>query len=240
MSFIWLAGFLSTAAGIGLGGVLAWFLKGFQRSIHSISSLCSGLIIGLVSLEMAPEAVELGDWIIFFLGFLTGALLYELIHRASHSITFHPTSAEKNMMIHASMLLALSISVHNFPLGVILGSTTTSSLTVSFLQTLMFHNVPEGMILFTPLFLAGFGFFTWLFFSLLVALPVGLGSFAGSFIGLDHPMLWAYVTSVAVGLIVMVTVREILGESAKRSSLLFSLILSAVGFVVIFFYFAFI
>lgn len=238
MSFIWLAGMVSTAAGIGIGGIIAWFFKKFQKSIDTIYALCSGLLIGLISLEIAPEAVKTGDWIIFLLGFLTGALLFELLNLISKAIPLYTNIPEKDLFIHTSMLLTLSISVHNFPLGIILGSNHSSSIHASLLQTIMLHNIPEGIVLFTPLFMAGFGFYTWVFFSILVALPVGLGSFIGMLMGIGNPFLWAFIISITVGILVMVTVKEILSESIKHSSVISSLILSTLAFSFVFLYFA--
>ncbi|MEW9502770.1 ZIP family metal transporter [Jeotgalibacillus marinus] len=237
MSSMWLLGFVSTAVGIGIGGLLAWLLKGFQKSIDTIYALCSGLILGLMSLEIIPAAIQLGDWIIFFLGFLAGILLFELLHTVSHKITLITNSPEKDLFIHTGFLLSLSIAVHNFPLGMILGSSD-SSMSTSLLHTLILHNVPEGMILFTPLFLAGLGFYTWFWFSVLVAVPVGIGSFVGSLIGINHPFLWAFTISLTAGIIFMVTIKEILRESTKHSSLIYCLVISMLGFICILIYFA--
>lgn len=55
---MWLLGFLWTSAGIFIGGVLAWLFKGINKKAHIIYALCTGIILGLISFEVLPEAVE--------------------------------------------------------------------------------------------------------------------------------------------------------------------------------------
>lgn len=233
MSSIWVVGYLCTAIGFAIGGVFAWILGGFQNRIDTVYSICAGLILGLISFEIAPEAIEMGNWFTFIAGFLIGVTLFKLIHK---TFKYQIELTESNEMLsplYTGAMLMLSIALHNLPIGITLGSNQDSQLDISILQTIFFHNVPEGIIVFTPLFIAGLGIWTVISFSLIVALPVGTGAYFGSFLGSDDPMFWSIFISLSIGMIYMVTVKEILTDSIKNSSSTRVFLFAVIGFVVI-------
>ncbi len=240
ISSIWVVGYLCTALGFSIGGIIAWILKGFQKRIDTVYSICAGLILGLISFEIAPEAIELGNWFTFILGFLIGVTLFKVIHKSFMIQIVLPENKEKRNPLYTGAMLMLSISLHNLPIGIMLGSNQDSTLSFSILQTIFLHNVPEGIIVFTPLFIAGLGIWTLIFFSLIVALPVGVGAYFGNFLGIDSPVFWSVFISLSIGMIYMVTVKEILTDSIKDSTSTKVFFLSLFGFGVIGVYFAFI
>lgn len=237
MTLAWLFGFLSTALGLGIGGGVAWSLKGFQKSIATIYALCGGLIVGLISFEIGPESIQLGDWVIVSLGFLTGVLIFELLHKAFHRNIGITGNREKDVFLHTSILLTLGISLHNLPIGVILGATNHSSIGMSILPALILHNIPEGIILFTPLFMVGVGFCRLLMVSILVALPVAVGASIGSVFGMENPLHLAFSISLTIGIIIMITIREIFTESIKHSSIRYCFLIAFMGYALIGIYF---
>lgn len=236
MSLVWVVGYLSTSLGFSIGGIIAWLLRGVQRRIDTIYSICAGLILGLLSFELSPEAIDLGSWITFIAGFMAGVILFKVIHRASNILL--PKKVQDNhLSLRTGILLMLSITFHNLPIGIVLGANQSSALNQSLLQTLLLHNIPEGIIVFTPLFMAGLGIWTWFLISLIVASPVGIGAYFGSSFGIGNPMMWSFSVSLAVGTIYMVTVKEILMESIKDSSSSRVFLLALFGFAGIGWYF---
>ncbi|WP_194840961.1 ZIP family metal transporter [Filobacillus milosensis] len=235
----WFIGAFASAIGISIGGGLAWMMKSIKRNFSFIYSICAGLIIGLLFLEMIPESIELGGWIILFVGILIGILIFQYIHKMFDKITIITDSHQKDMFIRSGVLLTISIAIHNFPVGVALGSTLGTDLGNSILTTLVLHNIPEGIIIFTPLFLAGFGLFTWLLFTVLISVPIAVGSFVGQYLGAGVPILLALIINIAVTVIFMVAVKEIFGEAIKHSSIIKSLLFGVLGFVVIYLYLTF-
>ncbi|WP_432359752.1 ZIP family metal transporter [Sporosarcina sp. UB5] len=85
--------------------------------------------------------------------------------------------------------MALIISIHNLPMGIVLGAGDESEFGIALLRALILHNVPEGMILFTLLFIAGFSTYMLFLISIIVAVPVGLGAFIGELIGMQNKLL---------------------------------------------------
>jgi len=236
LAFSWLIGFLATTIGLGIGGGIAWFLRGFQRSLATIFALCGGLIVGLICFEIGPEAIQLGDWVIFFLGLLSGVILFELLHKVFHN----KVDQETGLYLHTGLLLTIGISLHNLPVGVVFGTTYHSMIGTSILPTLILHNIPEGIILFTPLFMFGIGYYRVVWVSIIVALPVAVGAFFGSVFGMDKPLFVSFFISLAIGTILMVTVREIFAESIRHSSVLYCLLIALMGSALIGIYFDFI
>jgi len=236
MYYLGVIGFVATAMGISIGGLLALFLKRFQKSIATTYALCAGMILGLVYLEIAPESIKLGGLVLFVTGFLTGMFLFVIIHKASHIIIRITDSHKSDLYIRTGLFLMFSISLHNFPLGIAFGSSQNIGLSNSMIQTIILHNIPEGIAMFTPLFLAKLKFHASLLFSSIVSLPVGIGAILGSSIGLDHPFLWAFIISSAIGMMIMVTIIEIYFEALKQSSITYSLIMAGIGTIIIWVY----
>jgi len=235
VSYIWVMGYLYTAIGFSIGGGIAWGIKGFQKKIDFIYSVCAGLTIGLLSFEIAPEAIELGNWITFILGFLVGIIMFEVAHKILKILLGTTISQDKSFSLQTGILLILSISFHNLPIGIVLGSTKDTSLDFSMLQAILLHNIPEGIIVFTPLFVAGLGVWSWLFFSLMVAAPVGIGAYFGSTLDIGHPLVLSFSISLAVGTIYMVIVKEVILGAIKDTSQV--LLIAIISFGCIGFYF---
>ncbi|MBE1556574.1 ZIP family metal transporter [Sporosarcina limicola] len=230
MTPVWFVGFLSTFAGIGIGGIIAGLINGFQRSMGTIYAVSTGLILGLISFEIIPEAIQLGNWIIFLLGFLTGILVFKLIHMGIHKNSLITAGSYKPFNRRLGLFLALIISIHNLPMGVVMGTSGHSQFNLALLQALILHNIPEGMILFTPLFMARISFNKLFFLSILVAVPVALGALIGEVIGQQNTPIWAFLISLTVGTIYMVTIKEILTESIRHSSNRYSLLVAFLAF----------
>jgi len=237
VSAIWVVGYLSTAIGFGIGGVIAWMLKGFQKRMDFLYSICAGSLLGMLSFEIAPEALELGNWITFSVGFVIGVIIFNFVHSITNLFVGSIKDRRKRSFFHSGILLVLSISFHNLPIGIVLGANQNAAFNQSLLQTIILHNIPEGIIVFTPLFMAGLGIGTWLLLSLGIAFPVGIGAFLGKLIGIGSPLVWSLTIGLAVGTIYMVTIKEVLTESIKNASSIHVFFLALLGFVITGWYF---
>ncbi|WP_246231679.1 ZIP family metal transporter [Sporosarcina jiandibaonis] len=169
MGHVWFIGFIATFFGVGIGGVLSHVINGFKKSLGTVYAVCAGLILGLISFGIAPEAIELGNWIVLSSGFIVGVFLFRFIH-AMLEIRLH-----KRPDLKSGLLLTVIITFHNFPIGIILGTNVESDLSRSLLQTLILHNIPEGMVLFTLLFITGFRLYPYFYCLLLLRYQLLLG-----------------------------------------------------------------
>ncbi len=227
MGTAWIMGAFASGLGIGIGGIFAWIFKGVQQSF--IYALCTGLIIGLLAFEMIPESLRLGGWGVFFVGAIAGITLFRCIHHSLDKVTIITRSPQKDIFVRTGIILTISISVHNFPMGFVLGSNIGSELAGAMVLTLLLHNIPEGIIIFTPLFLSGFGILTWMLCTMVVTLPIIIGSLLGQFIDISFPFLLAFIVNITISIILMVAIQEIFKESIKQSSWMYSLIVGMVG-----------
>ena len=231
-----LLGFLSAFTGMLIGGTIAWLFKSFQQKVDIIYGLCAGIIFGLISFEILPESIELGGWLKTFIGFTIGIILFNVLHKKLHTYERTKGTTKRKTYIRTSMLLLFSFSIHNVPMGIILGASQQSNFTTTLLQALLFHSIPEGIILFTPLILAGVSLFTLFFISFIVSLPIPLGVFIGGYLGLNHQASIAILISITLGLTLMVTISEIVYPALKKSSIVNVLlfILIGIGIIVIY------
>lgn len=227
---MWLFGFLCTSSGILIGGTIAWLFKGLQQKIDLVYGVCAGIILGLISIEILPEAIELGGWLITFVGFIMGMILFELIHNVLHYNQVLKSASKKKMYIRTGLLLLISFSVHNLPMGITLGASQEKEFTISLLQTLLFHSIPEGIILFTPLIMVGINIFLGFLITFMVSSPVALGVYISGFLGFDHQYISASLISLTIGIILMVTVSEILYPALIKSPTLKIIIFTLIGF----------
>lgn len=233
---MWLLGFLCTSSGILIGGTIAWLFKGLQKNVDIIYGVCAGIILGLISFEIFPEAIELGGWLSTIVGFTIGMILFGFLHNGLHFSQGKKSASKKKLYIRTGLLLMFSISVHNVPMGIILGASQESDFTMTLLQTLLFHSIPEGIILFTPLILAGTNIFIGFLISFIVSIPISIGVFIGGFLGFVHQSITTALISVTIGIIFMVTVSEILYPALIKSSIFKVLICTLIGLAIIGFY----
>ncbi|MEL3962799.1 ZIP family metal transporter [Lysinibacillus endophyticus] len=227
---MWLSAFLSTFFGIFIGGSIALLLKGFQQKIDIIYAICAGLILGLISIEMMPEMIEMSGWFNSLLGVFLGIILFRGFHSIFHFNQTENLSLKENLHIQTSLLLMLSISIHNFPMGIMFGTNLDSDLKNTLLQALFFHSIPEGVILFTPLMLVKRNHYLWIFFSFLVSIPVAAGVYIGKYIDQEFYLISTFIMSFTIGMIFMVTISEILFVSLKNSSAIKIVFFALMGF----------
>lgn len=231
MGQIWWIGLLATFLGVSLGGVMMLFIHEYKRSLGTVYALCTGLLLALLSFSIIPEVLEIGSWIILISGFLVGMLFFEWIHRVLS------LKLERIPEMKTGVLLLIMITFHNFPIGALLGAHEQSDLSQSLLQTLVVHNIPEGMILFAFLFVKDFRFIPFVVYAFIVAVPVAVGAVIGEWIEVENMSIWAFFMSITVGTIYKVTMKEILPEAVKHSSNFYGLLITTITFLLVGLYF---
>ena len=128
-------------------------LRQRKNKIDTICAICTGAIFSLISIEIIPEALEIGGWFVTITGLSLGIVSFELLHNRFHNHQRWEDPSRKKVYIRTGLLLMISVAIHNLPMGIALGVNQDDQLTLTLLQTLFLHSIPEGIILFTPLFL---------------------------------------------------------------------------------------
>ena len=159
-----------TAIGVGgstiLGSLIGFFVKNVPHRVHdTIMGLCAGLmlaasVLGLLEPAFSGSGVA-GAWVPC-LGVVCGVLLLNVLDRITphlHTLTgVEPESHEHNRHINRVLLFVMAIALHKFPEGLAAGvgfggDDIRNAVDVAIAISL--QNVPEGMVVISPLLLAG-------------------------------------------------------------------------------------
>ena len=191
------------------------------------------------------EAGPLIGVIAFFIGIIFIAILDIVIpheYKEEHKALAHESDAERHqvrhridekfqpgnkdrrsIMFHMGMLTALGIAIHNFPEGLAVFSSAVAgnvSLGVLVAIAVALHNIPEGIIVFIPIHEAtGNGKMAFLA-SLFSGLAEPLGALIGYAILLPFlsPALLASLLAFAAGIMIYISLDELLPASHEYGS----------------------
>ena len=161
---------LITALGVGgatvLGAALGFCFKRIpHRYNDALLSFAAGVMLAAAIMGLILPAVELGGrhgvWMAA-LGVCVGALFLTFADRLIphlHSLAGMEREAHgRNRELDRILLFILAIAIHNFPEGVAAGVASGQEdigNAVSVGVGIMLQNIPEGMIVISPLLLAG-------------------------------------------------------------------------------------
>lgn len=161
---------LLTALGVGgatiVGAGLGFLLKNIPHKFNdAILSFAAGVMLAAAMVGLIMPSMEMGGrhgiWITV-VGIFTGALFLNFADRFIphlHNITGVDREAHaRNEGLNKVMLFIFAIAIHNLPEGIAAGvaagqENIGNSLSVTI--GIMLQNVPEGMIVISPLLAAG-------------------------------------------------------------------------------------
>ena len=183
---------LITALGVGgstVFGVLLGFL--FQKIPHkfndAILSFAAGIMLAAAVLGLIVPSLEEGNVWVTVIGVLTGAIFLNFADKITphlHRITGidQETHSENQNTLNKVMLFVLAIAIHNLPEGIAAGvgfgsENISNAITVA--VGIALQNIPEGMIIVSPLIMAGVS--KWRVF--LIASFTGFIEIVGTLIG---------------------------------------------------------
>ena len=181
-----------TALGVGgatIVGVLIGFI--FQKVPHkfndAILGFAGGIMLAAAVLGLILPSMEEGNIWITSIGILTGALFLNFADKITphlHRITGidQETHTESQNSINKVMLFVMAIAIHNLPEGIAAGvgfgsDNIGNAITVAL--GIALQNIPEGMIIVSPLIMAGVS--KWRVF--LIASFTGVIEIIGTLIG---------------------------------------------------------
>ena len=217
---------VSTLAGLAtaVGALLVIFFKRPSRKVVSVMmGFAAGIMIAISTLELIPEAVELGGVLNTAIGFLLGAGLMfglDLLVPHSHMGSGDKDNGEQAQLKKMGYFIFLGIAIHNLPEGLAIGAgfVAEESLGMSIAIALAIHNVPEGMATAVPLLGGGVSKGKVFLLTLIAGMMTPLGSVIGLMLfGLSESFL-SISLSLAAGAMIYIVSDELIPHSHSSHS----------------------
>lgn len=182
-----------TALGIGgatvLGALLGFMFPNFShKASDAVMSFAAGVMLSAAITGLILPAVEMdgfgGVWIVA-VGIFCGAIFLNLMDKLTphlHHISGLDAESHNNGNLDKVLLFVLAIAIHNLPEGLAAGvsfggESIGNALSVA--VGIACQNIPEGMIIISPMLLAGMSKKR----TFLVATSTGLIEVIGTFVG---------------------------------------------------------
>lgn len=217
-------------------GFLIIFLpnKYKNRIINGSLSFAAGVMITISIFDLIPESYNL----LMFNDFNFKLLLIAtfIIVGVCFSIILDRVVPNNNFLYKIGLVSLFSIIMHNIPEGVItfITANNNSNLGIKLAVAIALHNIPEGISIAVPLYYSTKNkkkVFTLLLIS---ALSEPLGALLGLILSKYITMnILALIYAFIVGLMLYISIYEILPATLKYKNYLFSLLFFIIGTIVI-------
>jgi len=248
---------LASIVGMGLGSVAAViFGAGSSRSTNLFLSFAGGVMLALVLFELIPEAIEHSGMPIAGLGVIIGVLVvlgfdklvdklsearhakvnpdctdtHESVEELLHTET--PPTAQRNML-RVGIIILCAISLHNIPVGIVMGAAShfeiTLAVTIGLMLTL--HNIPEGMAVSAPLLAGGLSRTRVILLAFAAGATTALGAGVGIITGEMSPIVFALALSITGGAMLYVVIVEIFPQTIFKRKDRVQIVLALAGVV---------
>ena len=215
-----------TALGVGgatIFGVLLGFV--FQKIPHKFNDIvlgyAAGIMLGAAILGLVIPSLEEGNVWVTLAGILAGAVFLNFADKVTphlHHITGMDQEAhsDKQNQINKVMLFVMAIAIHNLPEGIAAGvSFGTDNLgnAITVALGIALQNIPEGMIIVSPMIIAGVPKFR----DFMIACFTGLVEIIGTMIGYGAAnisvMILPFILAFAGGTMIYVVSDEMIPET---------------------------
>lgn len=215
-----------TALGVGgatIFGVLLGFV--FQKIPHKFNDVvlgyAAGIMLGAAILGLVIPSLEEGNVWVTLAGILAGAVFLNFSDKVTphlHHITGMDQEAhsDKQNQLNKVMLFVMAIAIHNLPEGIAAGvSFGTDNLgnAITVALGIALQNIPEGMIIVSPMIIAGVPKFR----VFMIACFTGLVEIIGTMIGYGAAsisvMILPFILAFAGGTMIYVVSDEMIPET---------------------------
>ena len=219
---------LTCAAGLGLSSLLGSIIGLIIRKIpHSWNDIllgfCAGMMLtaSIVCLIMpAVEMCGLSQWWQIIIGVAIGVALIGILDKITphlHHISGikEPEDHTSQASLNKTLLFVMAIALHKLPEGLATGISFNGeqSNAIAITITIALQNIPEGMVVVTPLLMARVRFINTMLIAIAIAAIEVIGTFAGFFIGDISALFLPFMLAVAGGAMLYVISDEMIPET---------------------------
>lgn len=219
---------LFSGIGLGLSSIMGSAIGMLVRKVNHkwndvFLGFCAGMMLAasLVCLIMpAMEECDITDIWQVIVGVSGGVLLIGILDRFTphlHKLVGpEPERHVSGQSFNRILLFVMAIAIHKFPEGLatgiaIDGTDTANSLAIT--MAIGFQNIPEGMVVVTPLIIAGVRFGKVLLVALSIAVLETAGVFAGYGLGSISTAILPGLLGLAGGAMLYVISDEMIPET---------------------------
>lgn len=218
----------------GIGSLIAFLARRTNTNFLSFSlGLSAGVMIYVSFMEILPESLillngEYGEKIgmlYMMLGLFGGialiAMIDFLIPGDSNPHEMHGVEELRNSseLKQTGIIVAITIAIHNFPEGVatFMSALTSFEVAIPITAAIAIHNIPEGIAVAVPIYHAtgskkkAF----WLSFASGLAEPIGALIAFLFLLPFWSPTLNAFVLSAVAGIMIYISLDELLPSAEK-------------------------
>lgn len=227
MNYVWIS-----AAGLCgstiLGALLGFGIKKVPHKWNdTILGFCAGMMLAAAILGLIVPAMEGANvinnnfgWLLVVAGVMIGALFLNVLDAVTphlHTITGLDAEEHKsNASLNKVLLFVMAIAIHKLPEGIAAGvgfnsEDLTNALSVTI--GISFQNIPEAMVIITPLLIAGVSKKRTLAISFAIALLEVVGVWIGYAMGAISQTFLPIMLAFAGGCMLYIVSDEMIPET---------------------------
>ena len=227
-----------------LGSAIVFLFKSVNKTImDAMLGISAGVMIAASFFSLLEPAIKMTDnlkmvsWLIVSLGFLSGGLLLFLGDKI-----FSKKIDKANDKVKRSIMLIISITLHNIPEGMAIGvafgsiiygidgSTITSAIMLAI--GIGIQNFPEGSAISLPLKRDGFSSKKAFFYGSISAIVEPISALLGALLVLKIRVLLPILLSFAAGAMIYVVIEELVPESQTNEKKDLMALATIIGFII--------
>lgn len=223
MQSVWISAIALCCASV-IGSLIGLTFKGLSHKVSDmIMGFCAGIMLAASVVGLILPATEMAGtagWWQVAIGVLGGALFLNLLDNITphlHKLTgLDAETHANNAHINKVLLFVLAIAIHKLPEGIAAGvgfnnSANDAAWSVTF--GLALQNIPEGMVVISPLLLAGVSRWRTFFISLAIGLLEIVGVWIGYGLGAISLVMLPVMLAFAGGAMLYVISDEMIPET---------------------------
>ena len=232
--------FLVTA----LGSSVVFFFKKVNKNIMDAAlGISAGVMIAASFFSLLAPAITLAEnlsmvtWLVLFIGFTLGGILLYIVGIIFDRLLKH---TKKSSNLKRSIMLVLSITIHNIPEGMAIGVAFASTiyniegatLTAAILLSIGIgiQNFPEGSAVALPLRREGCSRLKSFIYGSLSGIVEIFSGLLGALLVLKVRILLPYLLSFAAGAMIYVVAEELIPESQNNENKDLMALFTLIGF----------
>jgi len=227
---------LSTLAGLGtgIGGLIVLVRKPGEKLFVFLIGLAAGLMIMLSFMELLFDSLRISGLFPAAVGFVAGTLvLFFLDFILPHKHIVSEKGVIDAKMLRTGTLIAIGISLHNLPEGIAVASGFffAPEIGVIIAIAIALHNIPEGIAIALPIRMSGTSRWAAFRIALLSGLAEPVGAVIAAVFLTSLPELMPFALSFAAGVMVFITVDELIPIAHEHGHEHFTSFGLIVGFI---------